>query len=363
MKVIYSFARTLPLIFILVSAKVKDELKDIKKDLGRIIQRLNNIETCLSCASYKPTSSQPEMAILVSGGHPYSKSVEALMSDGKSLCEIEDLPVGRADHTMDLDIICGGENTLRNCTKFEDGKWKAYSSTLNKNRVGHVSWKRPGQENEIQLLGGTLENWQHDYTEIVSSENSVLSYHINYGAVQYLGFSCSIQFNDYFLTTGGLINGYAASWVFQYNSNGNVGRLPNLNNPRFSHGCGSFFNDEGKLVYLVAGGKNGGGDQMIGFENSTEMIVEGEKSWTVVADLPTPRAGLRGASVDNNVFMIGGYWGNDGGANEEDKTFNDILIYNKGLKSWTKTDELLKPRFAHAVSVLPLNEIQQYCKA
>jgi len=355
MKVGYSFPWIISGILIIVAAKVKDDIKDIKKDLGRVIKRLNNIESC-TCGSYKPPS-QSEMAIVVSGGYPWPKTAEAFLSDGKRLCEIIDLPVGRADHTMDSGIACGGVDTPQNCTKFEDGKWMAYSSNLVQPRVGHVSWKRFGQKDAIQLMGGVLSP---ETSEIVSPETSVSSYPLTYWGLKH---SCSIQFNDYVVVAGGLYGSQADTIVVQYGSEGHIGDLPRFNNRRYSHGCGSFVNDEGNLVYLVAGGKNGGNGQMIGFEKTTEMIVTGETSWTIVGDLPSPRAGLRGASVDNNIFMTGGYWAIEGGQSVEDETFSEILIFNKDLKSWTKTDYLFKPRFSHAVSALPLDKIQPHCNA
>ena len=61
--------------------------------------------------------------------------------------------------------------------------------------------------------------------------------------------------------------------------------------------------------------------------------------------------------------ILGGYWAIEGGQSVEDETFSEILIFNKDLKSWTKTDYLFKPRFSHAVSALPLDKIQPHCNA
>ena len=83
---------------------------------------------------------------------------------------------------MDSGIACGGVDTPQNCTKFEDGKWMPYSSNLVQPRVGHVSWKRFGQKDEIQLKGGVLSP---ETSEIVSPETSVSSYPLTYWGLKY----------------------------------------------------------------------------------------------------------------------------------------------------------------------------------
>ena len=54
-------------------------------------------------------------------------------------------------------------------------------------------------------------------------------------------------------------------------------------------------------MYLVTGGYGGGGGL-----SSTEMMVKGASSWTVLPDsLPARMRGLRSISVDNQIITTG----------------------------------------------------------
>ena len=54
-------------------------------------------------------------------------------------------------------------------------------------------------------------------------------------------------------------------------------------------------------MFLVAGGTDSGRDPT----NSTETLVEGEKTWNFQQILPSSRYGLRGISLPDSVIMIG----------------------------------------------------------
>ena len=54
-------------------------------------------------------------------------------------------------------------------------------------------------------------------------------------------------------------------------------------------------------MYLVTGGFTNGG-----YLASTELLLEGGLGWEPAAPLPSPRAGLRAASVNNRVIVTGG---------------------------------------------------------
>ena len=65
-------------------------------------------------------SSLPKIAVLITGGSGNnSKSVEAVRGDGKSHCKMPNLPDQRIGHTIDGDILCGGENTKYSCMQFK----------------------------------------------------------------------------------------------------------------------------------------------------------------------------------------------------------------------------------------------------
>ena len=96
--------------------------------------------------------------------------------------------------------------------------------------------------------------------------------------------------------------------------------LPGLQQGRWNHGCSYFNNAEGTKVgidinyssiiifqtYLVSGGLD---HRMTGdpfLLSSTELLVSLAPAWVFTGELPSPRFGLRGANIDNTVFMTGG---------------------------------------------------------
>merc|ERR1719400_521641 len=81
--------------------------------------------------------------------------------------------------------------------------------------------------------------------------------------------------------------------------------MPDLQTGRADHGCGYFINEENTKVLLVTGGSsdNGYGNDI----DTTEVYVHATAEWKFSARLPGPRRGLRGISLNNSIFMIGGY--------------------------------------------------------
>jgi len=282
------------------------------------------------------------MALLVSGGSPNPKTVEVILNDGTSLCSLQsssELPdPGREYHTMDGGIICGGLETPRSCIKFETGNWNPYSTELKYDRVEHVSWNRLG---DIQLMGSSIINvW--GTTEVVSATDSVLSYNLQAG----LRLSCSIQFPDQVIVTGGI---YTSTRVSAYGPGGYVKDLPGLLIGRYSHGCTSYLNDDGELVYIVAGGRND-----VEYLESAEFYKFGQPAWALLGDLPSRRAGLRGATLNNNVFMTGG-------VDSTGEVLDEILMLNKQTLMWQYVGQMKEKRFAHAVSTVKLDDFKPYC--
>ena len=52
-------------------------------------------------------------------------------------------------------------------------------------------------------------------------------------------------------------------------------------------------------TYLVSGGYDGD------WLSSTELLVETATAWVLTGELPSPRAGLRAATIDNKVLITG----------------------------------------------------------
>ena len=91
------------------------------------------------------------LAILVTGDYGDNKrSVEALWSNGSSLCSLPDLPDDHGDHTQSGLVTCGGFYTRKSCYTFNNGVW-IKSHTLRHGRYYHSTWTSPMG---IVLMGG-----------------------------------------------------------------------------------------------------------------------------------------------------------------------------------------------------------------
>ena len=103
--------------------------------------------------------------------------------------------------------------------------------------------------------------------------------------------------------------------VSEFNERGYLRDLPQLLQSRRDHGCSYFDNEEGTKVdidsnscgviifqtFLVTGGL----DEDFECLSSTELLVENTSAWILTGELPSPRAGLRGANIDQRVLMTG----------------------------------------------------------
>ena len=64
--------------------------------------------------------------------------------------------------------------------------------------------------------------------------------------------------------------------------------------------CHVFKNDYVQVL-LVTGGRGGDSGEL----DSTELLLPSASSWMYTAALPSPRASLKGATLDNKVIMTG----------------------------------------------------------
>ena len=66
-------------------------------------------------------------------------------------------------------------------------------------------------------------------------------------------------------------------------------------------------NNNNVQVLLVTGGRDYNGDIFTGGSNldSTELLLPSATSWIYTAALPSPGDGLRGATLNNKVLVIG----------------------------------------------------------
>jgi len=195
------------------------------------------------------------------------------------------------------------------------------------------------------LLGG---NHAPRTTEIISADGSStkpswdLKYETN-GA-------CGVEVDDTFIVTGGHDSSapdYDLNSVVRYNSQGVSKVLPSLTVRRSYHACASYLNDNAHMVVLVTGGGNRGAGPL----DSTEMMVD-FKAWRPAADLPSARYGLRTASLDNKLFLFGGW-------DTSLSLLDSILSYNPLTDSWQSAGNMNVPRAGHTVAVFP--DVSQLC--
>ena len=115
------------------------------------------------------------LAILVTGGYGNNmRSVEALWSNGSSLCSLPDLPYDYYYHTQSGLVTCGGGSstlTETSCYTFTNGVWTK-SHTLRYGRSGHSSWTSPMG---IVLMGGE-DTGSRTTTELLTDDGQSTDY-------------------------------------------------------------------------------------------------------------------------------------------------------------------------------------------
>lgn len=297
------------------------------------------LKTCQQSIVTTKQEQETELAIIVTSGVSNERSVEVLQSDGSSLCSLPDLPNDYFGHTQSGLVTCGGAYTQTSCYTFSSGVWTKSHSLLH-SRVGHSVWSSPLG---TVLIGGG-DSASPTTTELLMTDGqSTDLFSLKYDTIR----ACSIELEETVILTGGL---YTMNKVSIYTSSGWIEDLPDLLQGRSTHGCGHYMNDDNKMVYLVSGGYVGPSRLV-----STEVLVAGESSWRQVGDLPTvPILGLRGVSINNNILMTGG----------QDSTYdnhNYVLAFNSSEENWTVDGHMQKGRGYHAVSVVPMAQVIDFC--
>ena len=101
---------------------------------------------------------------------------------------------------------------------------------------------------------------------------------------------------------------------------------------------------------MVTGGVVGSHHTELIQYDSTELLhLQGDSSWQYAASLPSPRYGLRAATVLNRVYIFGGYFPS------EDK----ILSYNGATDEWKEEGGMTINRRWH--NVLVIENVSQVC--
>ena len=88
--------------------------------------------------------------------------------------------------------------------------------------------------------------------------------------------------------------------------------------------------------------------------NAKVMVYGSQEGWREVGILPSPRVGLRGATVDG-IFYVSG-----GGSTTTSYT-DDLTSFDPVSESWTSAGNLLATRKWHAVAQIDLSNIPANC--
>jgi len=326
-----------------------------------------------------PTTPLPvteKNAILVSGGWGGDqRSVEMFIPLHGKTCTLPDLPDDRNGHTMDVytyadsedypsepevvyPMICGGGdgNTQSSCICFEDlgqpndnltqshvdsieetgGIWidcSSYGDGVL--RDGHNSWK---SSKGLVLMGGV---------------SSLRSTSHNFSLYQATRYACSIADTDSVILTGGRDS---MRVVARYNLQGFVEYLPSMQEGRRYHGCGSYHNTDGQMVFLVTGGRGGYYSYSTSILASTELLTAGAAAWQTAEPLPRPMISMATVSMNNTVFVTGG---GGGGRDDGYSRRSEILGFNG--KHWELFGHLNVARNFHAATTVDVAEFARFC--
>jgi len=293
----------------------------------------------------------PVEGILISGGGlkggAMRTSVELFNPVTGLTCSLPDLPDNRNWHSMSGLTICGGDDmdkgidkSLNSCLVFSQGEWSA-GPALAQGRRYHCSWVP--QEGTTLLMGGYDTDMT---TELVGQGPSFPLKYDTAGA-------CAIPALDSVILTGGR---YTMDGVSKYGLTGHLSDLAPLLVGRYGHGCGGYYRqDTGTQVILVAGGTTVSKDYRYSFLSSTEQLVGETASWKTTTSLPRAMNELRGISVDNTIYMTGGY-------DEDTETFRDeILAWDADMEDWVKVGLMKVARSDHALSTVNMQELVNYC--
>jgi len=294
-----------------------------------------------------------EEVILITGGGD-KKTVEAFSPDYQ--CVLPSLPENRIKHTMDNATLCGGERTFKlskhSCLTFSSGKWVT-SHAMAQKRYDHTSWNIK-EEGKIILMGG--DRRQETETITKGKIDGVPGFRMKY----YTRDACSIT--DHTTNSVIITGGSYERTVSRYNTSGHVEDLPSLIRGRKQHGCGSYRDDSGEQVFLVAGGigvtSHGSSSSTDGSISSTEMLTRTKCVWVTVNPLPKKMYGLRGVTLGGVLYMTGGNREVEGASGFHEFSSS---IYKWTGQNWERVGKMKNARVYHAVSTIRLDEIKDYC--
>jgi len=303
------------------------------------------------CGVEKPAVKvTPPIGVIVSGGwngRTMTNTEVYFPAAGSGYtCSLQRMPYGRRGHTLDqlgdgTVLACGGyPDNPKTCDKFNGTYWSSHSTLLN-SRGQHTSL--PGHH-DLLLMGGYYSQGTTELVEGGGGEKYNLQEKYKYNLEQDTYRACGITEpgSDYIILTGG----WGHDTVVKYNKDGFLGKLPDLQIARSSHGCGVFDTITGQKVYVVAGGYK----INHGALSSTELLYDGGLSWVTGQALPRTLDVPASVSFADSVLLIGGYAGGKDYRRE-------ILSFNSSL-AWTVVGTLQEERRSAAAAVVTFDKSQ-----
>jgi len=308
---------------------------------------------------FEATDQNKTEGILIAGGTGAENSVEVYIPDTGESCSLPSLPEARVDHTVDTiphygPVICGGRDSPTTCLHMTDsGTWEnLISGPLGAPYTAHTSWSSSAG---LYLMGGDYTGLASDL--LITSERTGLGpYWTKAGFTLHHStrFACSITDEDTVIITGGKEKG-TRRLVVRYNQEGYVESLPMMDQGRYKHGCGSYYNHmEHTKVLIVAGGYCGYcATGSSGSLSSAEKLNIGDGTWVSMTPLPRPLYGVASLSMDNTIYLSGG---------RDEHFYGDMStdIFQLDGDGWKVIGNLQRRRRFHAMAKVD-EDIMKFC--
>jgi len=344
-----------------------------------------------SSTSYLKTKS----GILITGGEGQeAMTTELFIVKTKQVCSLPSLPSPRFGHTLDvvsdMPVVCGGhhlkigdDDLEQSCQMFSPlsdcGAWHNLTTLQYKYGFSyHTSWVsqhglvlfQSGGYNVMEMLP-VADPAKPQYLEFDHSKELM---QIGSGACGfgdgdtfiltghgYLGHSKSVSrfYLEMFDKPGHCSwsdNEYCCMWGQSEDYErcklvkGRVEKLPDLQQTRGEHSCGMYFDKNDTKVYIVAGGW----DAYVHKLSSAEVLVEGDSEWRYVTPLPRKLSHAASVSLDNQIFIIGGWF-------DYKEASDEILTYDEDQMDWVKVGQLQTKRADLAATTIDASKLMGFC--
>jgi len=348
----------------------EEKISAIGNKLDKLLQYFDVLEglpvdTTTTTTNYYTNT---EEGILITGGDGGGLNVEVFIPATGQNCSYPRLPSSRDRHTLNMvgstPVLCGGggqDSDGNSCIQLypptREGRWTQYATTLEP-RNRHTSWV---SSEGLLLVGGHNTHWYYTRYILYTGNTTELvpSGGFRFTPRQALWNACTIGFADTMIVTGGgpgnitddggWTNGNL-KWVSQYNLQGLVKNLPDMNEGRRSHGCGTY-RSNGEMVLVVAGGYN-----LETYISSVEKMVLHATGWTYTKPLPWALGNMASVSLGDKIYLIGGH---DTKKYPEDSRRAEILSFDG--EEWKEVGEIQESVWNPAATKITTNDVNGLC--